>query len=363
MGRLNFLHREHDVTPIGADRRREISYPQLENGLAKSGGPAQFRHGLIGRHRPRLANCQMELLGNLVQRDFARLADGGRNLVGLFGRQALRLFCQQGRQDSAAHLFKTLRPSVLVLHHLDDMEAILRLHQIGDGARSQRKGHLLELGNSLALQDPAQVAALVFAGVLGVLFGQFIELGAGALGLLQRLLGFLANLFDLRVGLADCLEKDVAGAHPVRNPVAVNRFVVGGPQLAIGHRDALLKLVCVQQRVADHAPLGHHVAPLVFLKIRGQIRFAHRYLGFQLVRLDHNVFDFDFFVASLELFAHLFRGHADSIGHQPPEFFFEQALTHQFFKLRHIHLEAVPHVGGVAFHAHEAVADKGGRKH
>src|SRR2546426_5452273 len=41
----------------------------------------------------------------------------------------------------------------------------------------------------------------------------------------------------------------------------------------------------------------------VFLKIRGQIRFAHRYLGFQLVRLDHNVFDFDFFVASLELFA------------------------------------------------------------
>src|SRR2546429_5285853 len=43
---------------------------------------------------------------------------------------------------------------------LDDMEAVLRLDEIGDLARVETEGRLFELRDGLTLSDPAQVTAL-----------------------------------------------------------------------------------------------------------------------------------------------------------------------------------------------------------
>ena len=68
---------------------------------------------------------------------------------------------------------------------------------------------LLKFGNGLAIDDPAQIAAFGFGAiVLGIFLGQILKIGA-VLGLLQDVLGLLADFGDFGIGFADGFEKNV----------------------------------------------------------------------------------------------------------------------------------------------------------
>ena len=70
------------------------------------------------------------------------------------------------------------------------------------------KAALLKFGDGLAFHDPAQIAALgLGAVVLGIFFGQILEIGSG-FGFFQDVFGFLANFGDFSIGLADGLEQN-----------------------------------------------------------------------------------------------------------------------------------------------------------
>ena len=69
--------------------------------------------------------------------------------------------------------------SRFLFQDLDDMEAVLRLDEIGDLARVETEGRLFELRDGLTLSDPAQVTALILRSrVLGVFLRQVFELAA-----------------------------------------------------------------------------------------------------------------------------------------------------------------------------------------
>ncbi len=111
------------------------------------------------------------LLRKIIQGDFVRLANGRRQLV---SRGAGLLIGQREQQRGAQgfpHLFERLGVSRLLLQHLDDMEAVLRMNQVGNLARAEVEGRLFKLRHGLFLDDPAQVATLILCPrVFGVFF-------------------------------------------------------------------------------------------------------------------------------------------------------------------------------------------------
>src|SRR5450432_1800425 len=98
----------------------------------------------------------------------------------------------------------------LFIQHFDDVEAILRFHQVRNIALVQAKSGLFELRDGLPLNDPPNVATLgLGAGVFGVFLGQILEIGAFLLGLGEDVLGLLPDLIHFGVGLSYRVQQDV----------------------------------------------------------------------------------------------------------------------------------------------------------
>ncbi len=153
------------------------------------------------------------------------------------------------------------------------MEAVLRFHEIGNRAGLQGEGGLLEFGNRLPARDPADVAAVILAGVFGILLGESGEVAA-VLGLLQNALGRLANLLYLGIGLAHSLEEDVGDVHAIFDTVEIDVGVIVGALLVFGDLHALAQRREVQARELDDALLRHGVLGFVLFKICGEVRVA-----------------------------------------------------------------------------------------
>src|SRR5207245_10609610 len=112
---------------------------------------------------------------------------------------------------------------------------------------------LFGVRDRLTLVDPAQIATFVLGtGILGVLFGQFVELGA-LLGLLQDILGLLADLFDFGIRFSDRPEENVLNVNLVGHLILLDVGLILLFEHVIGNLEALAKLVDVQKRVT-HRP-------------------------------------------------------------------------------------------------------------
>ena len=114
-----------------------------------------------------------------------------------------------------AHFVECLRMRHFVVENLNDVEAVLGLHQIRNAALGQGKSGLLEFGHRLAFDDPAEIAALGFRGVVFRIFLREIFKIRAVLRLLQNVLGLLVNFGDFRVRLADGLEENVLGVDAI----------------------------------------------------------------------------------------------------------------------------------------------------
>ena len=112
--------------------------------------------------------------------------------------------------DLLAHFLERLGRRGLLVDHLDDVEAILRLHEVADAAGRQRERHVLELLHHPAAPEVIEVAAVLRTGlVLRELRGERGEVAPGA-HLLQQGLGLrLHRRFVLAFGV----QQDVARAH------------------------------------------------------------------------------------------------------------------------------------------------------
>src|ERR1700747_640734 len=185
----------------------------------------------------------MKLLGEIVQSGFVGAANERAHLGGFVGSDLVGFRQHQRSLDGVLNLFKGLGMGNLLVQDLDDVEAILSLHEVRDFAFFQVEGHGLKLRNSLALNDPAEVATLVLAArIFGVLLGEFGEILAAA-GLLQNIFGLFAGFFPFSVGFADGHEQDVLDMNAVGHFILLNVLLVLGFQLIVRNLDGLAKLV------------------------------------------------------------------------------------------------------------------------
>ena len=134
------------------------------------------------------------------------------------------------RKNRVADFLEALGVGGFAVENLDDVKAVLGLDEVRDRAFRQAEGGLLEFGHGLAFDDPAQVAALGFGGIVfGIFLGEILEICA-LLGLLQDVFRFLANFSDFGVRLADGLEEDVLRVDAILDFVLVDVGVVIGAQ-------------------------------------------------------------------------------------------------------------------------------------
>ena len=165
-------------------------------------------------------------------------------------------------------LVKGLRARHLAVDHLNNVEAVLRLDQVRNGAFGQAEGGGLKFRDRLSSDDPAQVPALILARVFGVLLGQVGEIRA-MLGLIEDILGLFLDLGNLGIGLADGLEENVGDMRTVLHLVLVDVGLVIDLFFVLGHLGALLELREVQQGIIHGPALGNHVSrPCSFRSMR-----------------------------------------------------------------------------------------------
>src|SRR5271165_296108 len=116
-------------------------------------------------------------------------------------------------------LFKGPYMSNLTIHQLDNVKAVLSGDDAANLLRLERKGHLLELGHSLAPSEPSYVSALHSGGlVIGLLAGKIGEVCA-LLEPRQQALRFGPQLVNLVLWLTLSHNQDVADVGALRNPV------------------------------------------------------------------------------------------------------------------------------------------------
>ena len=183
----------------------------------------------------------------------------------------------------------------LVVHHLDDVEAERRLHQVADLAGLHAERGLLEFRDHAAAPEVVEVAAVLVVGVvLGVLLGQGREVGVGRLGFLEYV--FRQRLHHLLV-LAFELEQDVAGAQLRRGLVLREVLLVERRDLGLGYRDRAAHLFDVDLRVLDLALLADAVLVLGLLEERYEFGVGDRHLALEGFGGDGDDLQLDLLVA------------------------------------------------------------------
>ena len=192
-----------------------------------------------------------------------------------------------------------LRGRRLLVGHLDDVEAELRLHEVADLPGLQRERHLVELRHHLALAEEVEVAALDRARSRPPSSSSRARRNPRpALTLRQQLFRLLLHG---RFVLAFGLEQDVAGADLFRRRVLL--LVVLVRALDVLRRDLgpAAHRLHVDQRVPDLALLGHLQLVLVLLEVRRDLRVGRVEPRAELVGGEGHDGELDLLVAPLEL--------------------------------------------------------------
>src|SRR5260370_16282354 len=87
MGRLNLLDGEHEVAAVRSNRHTELILAKAEDGVLGFFGVAEFEDGVGGGYGTSFAEREMELLGEVVEGDLVRTANGGGGLIGVIAVQ------------------------------------------------------------------------------------------------------------------------------------------------------------------------------------------------------------------------------------------------------------------------------------
>src|SRR5580700_7445016 len=132
---------------------------------------AEVSDRLGDRSRRRIAKLEMEFLREVVDGLAIRLANGGSHLVRDVVGVLANFFVEDDGHDRVANLFEGLGVSRLAVENFDDVKPVLRLDEIGNRTLRDAESGLLKFGDSLALDNPAKVAAL---GLGSVVFGIFL---------------------------------------------------------------------------------------------------------------------------------------------------------------------------------------------
>src|ERR1041385_299509 len=126
--------------------------------------------------------------------------NGRADAVGNFAFFVIRFVLDQRRTDGILHLFERLGVGGLLFEDLDDVKAVLRLDQVGNGAGRQGERSFLKFGYGLTVNEPAQIAAFFFAaGIFRIFFGEFVELAA-FFGLFEDVFGLFPDFVHFGVG-------------------------------------------------------------------------------------------------------------------------------------------------------------------
>ena len=207
-------------------------------------------------------------------REILRCGDLAGELLGQKVGPALRALPLELVGNLVAYLVERTRLGLTRVDHVDDVEAVLGLHQlVGDRAGLQREGGRLELGHHLSPAEVVEIAAEARrTGILGVLLGQRREVGT-RLGVGEHGLGLEAHLHFV---LAFGLEQDVACAHLLRGRVLRLVVVVVLRDVGVGDDDARPQRFGVNRQVVDLALLGNLIVVGVGLEVRGEVRLTDR---------------------------------------------------------------------------------------
>ena len=144
---------------VDLDGPAELAGAESEESLMQIGRIAQ-RDGIGHGDRSGFAHFEMEFLGEVVERLPVRLADGGGHLVRDVVGLGADLLIEDRLKDGVANFVEGLGVGRFAVENLDDVETVLRFHQIRNRALRQAEGRLLKFGHRLAVDDPAEVAAL-----------------------------------------------------------------------------------------------------------------------------------------------------------------------------------------------------------
>ena len=83
--------------------------------------------------------------------------------------------------------------------------------------------------------------------------------------MVQDVLGFFLDLFDLSVRLANGHQEDVLDVHAIGHLILLDILLVLSLQLIVGDLQALANLVHVDDGVTDHALFRNLIRGLAFL--------------------------------------------------------------------------------------------------
>jgi len=257
-----------------------------------------------------------------------------RQLLRIARRRVIFLLLRQRRENLRAHIAQRLGMRRVLVFHLDDVEAILRAHQIRDLAHRHCEDRMVKRRHRHALLHPAQLAALVLAArVVGVLLRQLGKvLAVSLLQLIQHALRLrLGRGHRCRRSALRNLDQDVAHLHFFRNLVLVLVRVVVLLNLRVGHlRRAARNLRILERDVLNRPRLGNRlrIAARILLEIRLQLRVRGIDRLPQRVRIQHRVLEVDLQSLLQVILLHLLGRNSHRATHQAAQPVFHNRILH-----------------------------------
>src|SRR5208282_156799 len=362
----NLLDGDDHIAPVCADGEAQVALTEAEELILNLLRVAEFEEGFVGRDGPRLRDAEVILLGEPLEGGLVGLANLRGDLVGDVAGFRIHFLQEQRGTNRVLDLFKGRGVGGFLVKDLDDVEAVLSANEAGHLALVKTEGGLLKFGDSLALHNPTEVAALgLAAGIFGELLGEFLKVGALLARLCEDILGFLPDLFDFRVGLASHgQEKNVLDVDAVGHLVLLDVLLVKGFELVVGDGDGLAKLSKVDEDVASGALFGNLEIGFVLVVVGFDFAVIGINSAQQIIGLDQDVIELHFFVLVAELILDFGEADANAIGDELAELFLHEAGAHEILKDGHGHLEALLDFPGVGIHADESIAvESGGHVH
>ena len=361
MRRLNIFERQDHRTALDSNRRADVTLAKAEERLLQIRRTAQVADRFRRSDWRRGSDLQVKFLGQRIERLPIRLPDSRRHLIRQFTCFCIHFVFLNDRQDLRAHVVEALCVRGLFIEHLDDVEAVLRFHEVRDRAFRQAEGRVLEFRHGLPFDDPVEIAALRRRRVLGVFLGKIFEIRAG-LGFFQDVFGLRLNFGHFSVRFSERLEQNMFDVDAVLNLELVNMLVVILVQFLIADRRALFQLLEIEERVVRRPLLRNLIMGFVFLEILRELGIRGIDRSRQIGWLAQGVFDRHLFILAAELRYDFAIGDGNPIRQQRVEFLFEELLAHKVFKILHRHSRARLHQSGIALPADPRVAVECGRQ-
>ena len=219
----------------------------------------------------------------------------------------------------------------LLLDHLDDVVAELRLDEVADLAGRQGEGDLVELRDHLALREKAQITAL--------------DLAAVVFGKLRRELGEVRATFDLgeqilrlflhrRIVLAFGLEKDVTRLDLFGRRVLLLVVLVIALHVLRRHDGSVANRLQIEHRVPHLALLRNAVVVLVLFELLRDLGVGRSRLSQEFVGRERDDGELHFLVAFLVFRRDLGLRHRHPVRQRALQLAERQASADFFLELR-----------------------------